>query len=297
MAENALEAHGVGKVYKRGAPPALTGIDLVVRSGSITALVGPNGAGKSTLMKAWLGFERPTKGRVVVHGLDPFRQRADVLDRVGYIPQVANLYREYTVGDHLDLARQLRPTFDRAFALRRLADLRIPHDRPAARLSVGQQAQVFLALVLATGADTYLLDEPLAALDPLARREFLYLLVKGVRQRGATAILTSHVATDVEQAADRLVVLGAGEKILDADVAATLASHRVCDGEAPSVPGVRAIASFLGLENVQTLVEVKETVASLDGLRPASVEDVMLGYLAVGRAGMVEAVRTGTAGE
>lgn len=151
--------------------------------------------------------------------------------------------------------------------------------------------------MLASGADTYLLDEPLAALDPLARREFLSLLVKGVRQRGATAILTSHVATDVERAADRLVVLGAGEKILDADISATLASQRVFDGDPPPLPGVRAVASYLGLDTVQTLVEVTGTPADFDGLRPASVEDVMLGYLAVGRPGMVDSVRTGTAGE
>jgi ABC-2 type transport system ATP-binding protein len=297
VVEIALEAHGVAKVYRRGAPPALAGIELAIPCGSITALVGPNGAGKSTLMKAWMGFERPTEGRVAVHGIDPFRQRGDVLDRVGYIPQAPTLYREFTVGDHLDLAARLRPSFDRGFALRRLADLHIPQDRPAARLSVGQQAQVQLALVLAGGADTYLLDEPLAALDPLARREFLYLLVKGVRERGATAVLTSHVATDVEQAADRLVVLGTGHKILDADVAGTLASHRVCDGDAPQGPGIRPVASFLGLDSVQTLVEVDASAGPVDGLRAASVEDVMLGYLAVGRPGMVEGVRSGTAGE
>lgn len=297
MVEIALGASDVAKIYRRGAPAALTGIDLAIPSGSITALVGPNGAGKSTLMKAWMGFERPTRGQVAVHGIDPFRRRGDVLDRVGYIPQTTVLYREFTVSDHLDLTARLRPSFDRGIALRRLADLRIPADQTAARLSVGQQAQVQLALVLAGGADTYLLDEPLAALDPLARREFLYLLVKSVRERGTTAVLTSHVATDVEQAADRLVVLGAGHKILDADVAVLLASHRVCEGDAPVGPGLSPVASFLGSETVQTLIEVDETLAPIPGLRAASVEDLMLGYLAVGRPSMVESVLAGIAGE
>lgn len=296
MVESALEAHGVAKVYRRGAAPALAGLDLAIPCGSITALVGPNGAGKSTLMKAWMGFERPTKGHVTVHGLDPFAARSVVLRSVGYIPQRPALYRELTVGDHLDLVAALRPSFDRKFARRRLDDLGIPADRLALLLSVGQQAQVHLALVLAGGADTYLLDEPLADLDPLARREFLYLLVKRVREQGGTAVLTSHVATDVEQAADRIVVLSNGHKILDADVAAILATHRVYRGDAPSDSSVRPVASFLGLDGVETLVEVDPTTPRVGVLRPAGVEDVMLGYLSVGRPGMVEAVQSGTAG-
>ncbi len=292
MGEIVLEAHEVAKVYRRGSPPALAGIDLELPRGSITALVGPNGAGKSTLMKAWMGFERPTAGRVAVHGMDPFRRRGDVLERVGYIPQSVALYREFTVDDHVKLAARLRPRLDQAVARRRLADLRIPANRSAASLSVGQQAQVQLALVLAGGADTFLLDEPLAALDPLARREFLHLLVKGVRERDATAVLTSHVATDVEQAADRLVVLGAGSKVLDAEVAKLLASHRVVDGGGPLDSSVRPVAQFLGLDKIHTLVEVDPAAPPLNGLRMASVEDVMLGYLAAGRdrAGTVDAV-------
>ncbi len=295
MVDNALEAHGVVKVYRRGAPPALAGVDIDIPRGSITALVGPNGAGKSTLMKAWVGFERPTHGQVLVDGIDPFVRRANALARVGYVPQQAALYREFTVADHLDLAGSLRPSFDRALAVRRLDDLGIPTKQPASHLSGGQQAQVSLALVLASGSDTFLLDEPLAGLDPLARREFIYLLVAGVRERGATAVLTSHVATDVEQAADRLIVLGAGQKLLDDDVKGALATHRIGAGEAPSIDGVAPVASFLGLGEILTLVEVAADRGPIDGLRAATLEETMLGYLAVGRPGMVERVRSGIA--
>jgi ABC-2 type transport system ATP-binding protein len=297
VVDNALEAHGVAKIYRRGAAPALSGIDLGIPRGSITALVGPNGAGKSTLMKAWVGFERPTRGQVFVDGIDPFSRRGDALSRVGYIPQQTALYRELTVSDHLDLAASLRPSFDRALAIRRLDDLGIPTGGPAGHLSGGQQAQVSLALVLASGADTYLLDEPLAALDPLARREFIYLLVAGVRERGSTAVLTSHIATDVEQAADRLIVLGGGQKLLDDGVVAALATHRICVGDAPSIDGVARVASFLGLGEILTLVEVAADHGPIDGLRAATLEELMLGYLAAGRPGMVERVRAGIAGQ
>ncbi len=296
MVDTALEAHGVTKVYRHGTPPALAGVHMGIPLGSITALVGPNGAGKSTLMKAWVGFERPTRGRVLVHGIDPFTRRADALARVGYIPQQAALYREFTVADHVELAASLRPSFDRALAVRRLGDLGIPTAQLAGHLSGGQQAQVSLALVLASGADTFLLDEPLAALDPLARREFIYLLVAGVRERGATAVLTSHIATDVEQAADRLIVLGAGKKLLDADVEAALARHRILRGDSPSIDGGARVASFLGPGEILTLVEVAPDRGAINGLRAATLEELMLGYLAAGRPGMVERIRSGIAG-
>jgi ABC-2 type transport system ATP-binding protein len=292
VVDSVLEAHGLAKVYRGGSTPALDGIDLAIPRGSVTALVGPNGTGKSTLMKAWMGFERPTRGDVSSHGFDPFRSRRDVLSKVGYIPQSVALYREFTVAEHLELAARLRPSFDRSVARQRLAELGIPVDRLASRLSGGQQSQVQLALVLASGAETYLLDEPLAALDPLARREFLYLLVKSLRERGGTAVLTSHVATDVEQAADRIVVLGAGHKILDAEVAQTLASHRMIRGDVPRSPAIRPIASYLGLNGIETLVEMDSGSPATTELRPPTVEELMLGYLAVGRPGMVDALRT-----
>lgn len=291
MADSVLEAHGVAKVYRGGFTPALDGIDLAIPRGRITALVGPNGSGKSTLMKAWMGFERPTRGDVSVHGFDPFRSRLDVLSRVGYIPQAVALYREFTVAEHLALAGRLRPAFDRSVAKQRLEELGIPESRLASRLSGGQQSQVQLAMVLASGAETYLLDEPLAALDPLARREFLYLLVKSLREQGGTAVLTSHVATDVEQAADSIVVLGAGHKILDADVAQALASHGVMQGDAPRSPGIRPIASYLGLNGIETLVVTDPASPATADLRRPTVEELMLGYLAVGRPGMVDAIR------
>ena len=284
-ASSALTAAGVSKVYARNAPPALASLDLDIPAGSITALVGPNGAGKSTLMKAWVGFERPTRGRVSVAGFDPFREREMALARVGYIAQNAALYRDLTVGDHLDFARSLRRQFDRGLAVQRLKDLAIPIHRQVGQLSGGQHAQVSLAIMLGCRAEVMLLDEPLAELDPLARREFLYLLVAGVRDWGATAVLTSHVVTDVEQAADRLVVLGNGSKVLDTDVAAALAGHRVLEDSESSHLGEEISAYPAGTGTFHLV----RTAASVG--RAATLEDIVLGYLAVGRS----AIRDGAA--
>lgn len=299
MSEWALEAFGVAKSYQRRRPPALVGVDLAVPRGSVTALVGPNGAGKSTLMKAWVGFERPSRGHVAVSGVDPFRHRYRALAHLAYIPQSAALYRELTITEHLDLAGSLRRGFDRALALRRLDDLAIPAGVRAGTLSGGQQAQVALAIALASRAPILVLDEPLAGLDPLARREFLFLLTVHAREHGTTAVLSSHVVSDVQQAADRLVVLGMGAKLLDTGVTESLEHHRVVTGGILTRSGFRTVGSFLGEagESV-TLLATDGSATPEDGtdLRHPTLEELMLGYLAAGRPSLLARVRAGEAG-
>jgi ABC-2 type transport system ATP-binding protein len=280
-AEPVLEAHALAKRYGRRTW-ALTGIDLAIPQGGITALVGPNAAGKSTLIKTWVGFERPTRGGVTVGGIDPWKDRSGVLGLVGYVPQSPALYDGLNVDDHLDLAVQLRPSFNRAYARQRLDQLGIPPDQGAKSLSGGQQAQVALALALGTRARILLLDEPLASLDPLARREFLHVLTDAVRSDGATALLSSHIVTDVEQACDRLVVLGVGKILLHDTVADALATHWLATDGAATADG-QAIGSFGGPGGERLTLIRGSTHSEGANLRPASLEEVVLGYLASGR--------------
>jgi ABC-2 type transport system ATP-binding protein len=274
----ALETVGLGKRYglRRWA---LRDLDLAVEEGSITALVGPNGSGKSTLLKAWVGFERPTTGRLRIHGVDPVRERGRAIALTGYVPQQPSLYRELSVDDHLAFAVAHRPGFDRQIARRYLDHLSIPIDSRADELSGGQQAQVGLALALGTRAPVLLLDEPLASLDPLARREFLRVLVDAVRERGATALLSSHVITDIEQACDQLIVLGGGKVLLAVSIAAAIAGHAVIEdaGVAPRPIGSEVVGSFPSPTGERlTLVRGR-------GGREATLEEVVIGHLAAGR--------------
>jgi ABC-2 type transport system ATP-binding protein len=288
--EHGFEAHGLGKRYRR-RHWALRDVDVAVPAGSITALVGPNGAGKSTMIKAGVGFERPTAGRVLVAGVDPWRDRATAIARVGYVAQAPSLYRELRVDEHVALAATLRPGFDAVMARRRLDQLSIPLDSRADELSGGQQAQVGLALALGTRAPVLLLDEPLASLDPLARREFLHVLVDAVREEGATALLSSHVITDIEQACDRLLVLGGGRKLLDLSIADSIAAHRVVDGVGAQD---QLVGSFMDVDGA-TVSLVRAAPVSMGGHagahgRPATLEEVVLGHLAAGRAPRLRAV-------
>ena len=267
-----LEARGLAKRYRRGVW-ALGGIDLAIPSGGVTALVGPNAAGKSTLIKTWVGFEKPTRGGAAVLGLDPWRQRSRALEHLAYVPQSPALYDGLSVEDHLDLAVQLRRGFDRFAARARLDQLGIPRAAAARSLSGGQQAQVALALALGTRAPILLLDEPLASLDPLARREFLHVVTDAVRTDGTTVLLSSHIVTDVEQACDRLIVLGVGKVLLHVTVAEALARHRIAVG---TIAG--AVATFAAADGSPNSLVVGS------GDRPATLEEVVLGYLASARA-------------
>ena len=279
-----LETHDIGKRYGR-RQWALRHVDLSVPDGSITALVGPNGSGKSTLLKAWVGFERPTEGRLLVDGIDPWRDRGAAILRIGYVPQAPSLYRELTVDEHVAMADSLRPGFDTALARRRLDDLDIPLTSRADELSGGQQAQVGLALALGARAPVLLLDEPLASLDPLARREFLHVLVDAVRAGGSTALLSSHVITDIEQACDRLLVLGNGTTLLDLSIAGAIAEHSIVEAPGPgdtatwAVPAA-TVGSFPGPAGERlSLVRGHPAVDS----RPATLEEIVLGHLAAAR--------------
>lgn len=282
MSDEPLVAERFGRRYRRGRPWACRDVSMHVPEGSITALVGPNGAGKSTLIRACLGFERPDEGGVLVRGIDPRRDRAHAVASVGYVPQGSALYRSLTIDDHLALAAVGRRSFDRAYALGRIRAVGLSADRKVGDLSGGEQAQVVLALALGTRAPLLLLDEPLANLDPLARRDFLTALVEEVRTRGSSALLSSHIVTDVEQACDRLVVLSGGRLLLEDSVRSVRSEHRTID--AAALDGHAPVGRFAGPSG-EPLALVRD-----DGIgREAALEEIVLGYLAAARSKLVEA--------
>jgi ABC-2 type transport system ATP-binding protein len=275
--EAVLETHALTKRFRRTV--ALKELSVAIPAGGTTALLGPNGAGKSTLLKLAVGFERPTAGRLAVLGVDPVRRRGDALRRIGYVPQLPALYRDMPIDAHVRLARALRPGFDVAYARERLMALDIAPQAIAGQLSGGQQAQVALALALGTRAPVLLLDEPLASLDPLARREFLGVVADAAKGGDVSIVLSSHVLSEIEDVADRLLVLGEGRVLFDDTVASSLGRHRVLD-DAASLDGLDVVARFPGPRHA-THVLVRSQDVSVG--RPGTLEEVVVGYLALGR--------------
>ena len=175
-------------------------------------------------------------------GCSPRRDAARLLARVGFVAQEHPLYKGFTIAETLKLGRKLNATWDNAFALDRIEALGLQLDQKAGKLSGGQRAQVALTLALAKRPDLLLLDEPVASLDPLARREFLQSVMEAVAESGMTVVLSSHIVADLERACDHLVILSTARVQLAGEIEEIVAGHRVLTGTALGPCGRRARA-------------------------------------------------------
>ncbi|MGD0243463.1 MAG: ATP-binding cassette domain-containing protein [Streptosporangiaceae bacterium] len=154
------------------------------------------------------------------------------LDGIAFVAQDAPVYKNLSVADMLHLTRNLNRDFDQGFARARLAELGIGANKKSGKLSGGQQAQLALTLALARRPRLLILDEPLAALDPLARQDFLTTVMTAMADDGVSVLLSSHALADLDRVADYLVVLSGGELRLDGETDGLLACHRVLTGPA-----------------------------------------------------------------
>jgi ABC-2 type transport system ATP-binding protein len=201
---NAIQASGLGKRY--GRRWALSDCTLTIPAGRVVGLVGPNGAGKTTLLHLAVGLLTPTSGTISVLGAHPADSAAQ-LGRVGFVAQDTPVYPGMSVAEHLRMGQALNPGWDSALARRRIEQLGLDPRQRAGRLSGGQRAQLALTLAVAKRPDLLILDEPVASLDPLARREFLEAVTQNAVARGMTVVLSSHLMADLERICDYLVLL------------------------------------------------------------------------------------------
>jgi ABC-2 type transport system ATP-binding protein len=280
---SAISTQGLGKRY--GSKWALRDCTIEVPEGSVTALVGPNGAGKTTLLQLAVGLTRPSAGDVTVLGLSP-RDPA-LLARVGFVGQEHPLHRGFTVAETLKLGRKLNPGWDDALARERVQRLDLPLDRAVGRLSGGQRAQVALTVAVAKRPELLLLDEPVASLDPLARREFLNSLMEAVSETGLTVILSSHIVAELERVCDHLVILAQARAELAGPIDEIVAGHRLLTGprtEATAVARMHDVIRERHTERQTTLlVRANGHVYDADWeLHEVDLEEIVLAYLGYG---------------
>jgi ABC-2 type transport system ATP-binding protein len=222
-----LRARGLGKRYRRRW--ALSDCTLDIPGGRIAGLVGPNGAGKTTLLHLATGLLRPTTGIIEVLGGPPAAGPAE-LARVGFVAQDTPTYAHLTVADHLRLGAHLNPGWDAATARDRIDRLGLDPGQRAGKLSGGQRAQLALTLAIAKRPELLILDEPVASLDPLARREFLQSLMETIVDQGLSVVLSSHLVADLERVCDYLIVLVGSRVQLAGEVDQLLATHHLLTG-------------------------------------------------------------------
>ncbi|WP_426507316.1 ABC transporter ATP-binding protein [Dactylosporangium sp. McL0621] len=284
--DHVLEAEGLGKRY--GGRWALRDCALRLRAGRVAALVGPNGAGKSTLLHLAVGLLRPDAGEVRVFGATPF-ENTTVLADIGFVAQDTPVYRDFTADELVRMCGKVNRRWDATLAKSRLAQLGIPPRTPVGKLSGGQRAQVALALALAKRPRLLLLDEPVASLDPLARREFLQSLMGSVADSGTTVLLSSHILADLERSCDFLVLLQAGTVQLASGVDDLVATHRQLTGPrhlGEPIAGVETVVRARHTDRQSTLL-VRTDATVLDPSWTAhelSLEDLILAYLKDGGA-------------
>jgi ABC-2 type transport system ATP-binding protein len=279
---SALRAEGLGRRY--GTKWALRDCTLEIPEGTVTALVGPNGAGKTTLLQLAMGLLRPTAGELRVLGRDPLTQVKDLLPRVGFVAQEHPLHKGFTLADTLELGRRLNPTWDGELARARIDRLGLDPKQRVGKLSGGQQAQVALTLALAKRPELLLLDEPVASLDPLARREFMGTLMEAVGEGGLSVVLSSHIVADLERVCDHLVIVSQARTVLAGDIEEIVASHRLLTGPRSDPATVGRVHQVIRESHTarQTTLLVRANGHVYDAvweLHPVDLEEIVLAYL------------------
>ena len=278
---NAIEAVGLGKRY--GRRWALEDCSVTIPAGRVVGLVGANGAGKTTLMHLVVGLLRPSAGNVTVLGQAP-ASGPDQLARVGFLAQDAPLYGTLSVGDHLRLGRSLNPGWSDEAASERMGRLGFDLTQRAGQLSGGQRAQLALTVAVSKRPELLLLDEPVAGLDPLARREFLQGLMETVAEHELSVVLSSHLIGDIERVCDYLIVLAASRVRLTGDVHDLLATHHVLTGprrDMDTLPSDIEVIDATHTDRQSTLI-VRTSTPIIDPawtVTGLSLEDLVLAYL------------------
>ncbi|WP_020390092.1 ABC transporter ATP-binding protein [Kribbella catacumbae] len=275
----ALKAQGLGKKY--GRRWALTDCTLDVPAGRVVGLVGPNGAGKSTLLNLAVGMLTPTAGQIEMLGNPAGTTQQN---KIGFVAQDTPTYARLSIADHLKLGARLNPGWDDSLAQARIQQLGLDLKQRAGKLSGGQRAQLALTLGVAKRPELLILDEPVAALDPLARREFLQDLMEAVTEHELSVILSSHLVSDVERSCDYLVVLVDSRVQVSGDIDTLLATHYRLVGprrEEKSMPQNQHVVSVSHTDRQSTyLIRTDEPV-----LDPAwtvsqlTLEDIVLAYM------------------
>ena len=212
-------AQGLGKRYR--GKQALIECTLTVPTGTVTGLVGPNGAGKSTLLNLITGMLAPSAGTIRVLKEAPGTQLA----KVGFVAQETPTYAGLSIADHLKLGAHLNPGWDQAYAQARVERLGLDPKQKAGKLSGGQRAQLALTMAIAKRPELLILDEPVAALDPLARRGFMDELTVAARDSGMSVVLSSHLVSDLDRVCDWLIVLNGGRVRAAGPLRGLLAAH------------------------------------------------------------------------
>ena len=217
-----VSARGVSKHF--GAVRAVDNVSFEIEKGKILGLIGPNGAGKTTLLKAVLGLT-DCDGELSVLGLDPFRQRKELMRNICFIADVAVLPRWMRVTQLLDFVEAVHPNFSRERAEKFLSETNVRADATVRELSKGMITQLHLSLIMAIDAKLLVLDEPTLGLDILFRKEFYANLLSDYFDEERTILVTTHQVEEIENLLTDIMFISDGKILLDSPMDALSDSY------------------------------------------------------------------------
>ncbi|MEA4812181.1 MAG: ABC transporter ATP-binding protein [Anaerolineaceae bacterium] len=279
-----IEVEGLSKRY--GSFWALKNCSFFLPQGRIAGLVGPNGAGKTTLMSILIGLLEADEGKAKVLGYSVKEKLSEILPKIGFLAQEHPLYDSFSVKEMFGVGRAMNFTWDDSFAYRKLAALEIPLKQKISKLSGGQRAQVALMLTLAKKPKLLILDEPFASLDPLARQDFMQILLEDVAENGQTVLISSHQISDLSRFCDSLVLLSRGSCLIAGDLEYLLASHCWLTTRSEHLEALKSkypvITSRVCEHNSHLLLRIDQAMGpdESEGVREeVSLEDLVLSYL------------------
>ena len=283
MTDAVLTMDQVVKSFRRKT--VLDRCSFTVERGSVTALVGSNGAGKSTLMSLAVGLLTPDSGTIRVLG-EAVGQRG-ISPGLSYLAQHKPLYPHFTVADILRFGRNTNAHWDEAYARELVDAAGIAVSARVKALSPGHRTRVALALALGRRPEVLLLDEPLADLDPVARRAVARTLMRDAAENGTTIVLSSHVLSELVDVADRLLLLRDGRIRLDGELDTITAEHYLLVGSADNAPTVddgTIVSEVSGSGAPVFVVHGTRPATPIAGwsVEDATVDDVVLAHLGSG---------------
>ena len=196
----------------------LDNLSFAVEPGDVVGVLGKNGAGKTTLLELMLGFTPASSGNVTLFGHESYRMPADVKARVGFVPQQDELLGVLSGGDQIRLIASFYPHWDAAFVERLCATWGVNLDARIRTMSVGERQKLSILLALGHRPDLLILDEPVASLDPIARRQFLEQIVEVASDGQRSVVFSSHIVSDIERLANRIWILKEGRLYWQGDL-------------------------------------------------------------------------------
>ncbi len=248
----------------------LKGVDLTIPRGTVTGLLGKNGSGKSTLLKCLLGLLKSSSGKATILGEDPWHLSAEAKGQLGYVAQEVSLYAWMRVRQIIEYTAAFYPTWNNDLALDLARRWELPTEDRVGPMSQGQQQKLALILALGHEPDLLILDEPVASLDPSARREFLSTLLEVTRDENRTVLFSTHITTDLERVADHVAVLQEGKIVY----------HDELDDLKDSVKRLRVTSeadlptSFGVANSLRSEISGKHAMVAVTEVGPTLVEEI-----------------------